>query len=441
MGSGRVQAYESATADTLAFPGSVSFGLQAVSDLTTTVKTFRVQNLSNHAQRYAASVFVRYSDYRLKFVDVNIAIGDEQLAPTHAFKLQAGKKARVHVELTLDPAVVPTWQQEYGWYFFNGNIDGNVDIVEVGRKGDELHVPWHVTPLAVANTDFDPDALDLTGGSADFGIGELGFGRSYADLYLLGAEDPVDDGAEGDIVAIGARSFAGSTIDGTAEGVPEGTDPLGVLGWLDFLTSSDTPTEPIEFAVVGADNHNITETTQVDVLVDVGADGDFADDELQADVLITKLFEGGTGQVCVFVLPSDFSTCDALYFQDYSNYNANIWGIPVDAGLLGVTDERSEIAYSVTACSGIYAGDVPDDLTCDTAGEIDPMTGTYSATLDVIAPALTFSTQVIGGFWSGGADSLTVSVGSAAPGDDPSILVLYPNNAPNDQHEIVTTTT
>jgi hypothetical protein len=114
-----------------------------------------------------------------------------------------------------------------------------------------------------------------------------GAGRTAADLYQLGAEDEVGDGGspgddEGDLVAIGARSFTGSTIDGTPEGVPDGTDALAGVGWLDFLTSSDTPSEPVEFVAVGAGTHNTTETTEVVVLVDVGADGEFGDDELLA---------------------------------------------------------------------------------------------------------------------------------------------------------------
>ncbi len=136
----------------------------------------------------------------------------------------------------------------------------------------------------------------------------------------------------------------------------------------------------------GADTHNITETTEIDVLIDVGADGVFADSALDADVLVVKLADGGTGQVCVFVLPSDFSACDATYFQDYSNYNASVWGIPVDVGVLGVTTGAPLISYQVVACTGVYAGDLPDDQVCDTAGGVDHTTGTYLAQLDVIQP-------------------------------------------------------
>ena len=397
MGSGRVQAFESAKAETLAWPGSLSYGLQGVSDLTTMVKTFTVQNLSSRTRSYEASANVRYSDFSSRFVDVNIAVGDEQLAPSHGFSLRAGKKVKIHVEITLDPDGVPRWQQEYGWYFFNPNVDGNVDIVTKGKEGDELHVPWHVSALAVSDTSVSPGALDLTAGPADLDVALDGFGLGYADLYLLGAEDPVEDGGDGDLVAIGARTFTGAQIDGTPEGVPDGTDALAGIGWLDFLTSSDTPSEPIEFAVVGARNHNITETTEVDVLIDIGADGNFSDDTIGGDAVLVKFPEGGTGVTCLFLLPSDFSACDAEYFQDYSNYNASIWGLPVDAGALGLTNGQHVLSYAVMACSGVYDGDIPDDLTCDQVGDIDPVTGTYGPTIDVTAPSLTFSSIVVGG--------------------------------------------
>jgi subtilisin family serine protease len=441
MGSGRVQAYESARAQTLAYPGSVSFRLRAVSDLTTIVRSFTVQNLSNHTQRYEASADVRYTDFNPRFADVRIAIGDEQLAGSHDFSLKPGKKVKIHVELTLDPDRVPPWQQQYGWYFFSPNVDGNVDIVEKGKGGDELHVPWHVAALAVSDTSVSPGSLDLTGGPAQLDVNLDGFGLGYADLFLLGGTDPADGNGDADLVAAGVRTFTGSSIDGTPEGVPTGTDPLAGLTWLEFLTSASTPSEPIEFVAATSREHNITETTEVDVLIDLGADGVFADPNLGADAILVKFAEGGTGITCLFTLPSDFGACDAEYFQDYSNYNAGLWGIPVDAGALGLSDAEPLLSYSVVACTGVYAGDLPDDVVCDSIGEIDPVTGTYPTTIDVTDPPLTFSTNVVGGFWGGPSGPVSVAVGSAGPGDDPSILAVFPNNHPADQHATLTTST
>jgi minor extracellular serine protease Vpr len=443
IGSGRVQAYESAKADSLAVPGSLSYGLVGATDLTTTVKSFTLRNESGSTKQYRLSGSVRYTDFRSTFASVRIAVGDEQLADQQKVKLKAGKKVKVYVELTLDPSVVPSWQQEWGWYYVNPNIDGDIFITEGSKaSGRVMHVPWHVSALATSSTLAKAHDLDLTGGPASLKIANKGAGRTAADLYQLGATDELGDGdLEGDLVAIGARSFVGSSVDGVGEGLPDGTDGLAQIGWTDFLTQDDTPVEPVEFAAVGAATHNTTETTEVDVLVDVGADGVFADQDLQADVLIAKLSDGNSGTVCVFQLPSDFSACDADYFADYSNYNADVYGIVVDAADLGLSDEVHTLSYSVTACSGVYAGDVPDDFICDSAGELDPDTGTYAATLDVTAPALAISPSTVGGFFGGGDSPVSVGIGSALPGDDPSILAVYPNNAPGAQYGIITTTT
>ena len=100
-------------------------------------------------------------------------------------------------------------------------------------------------------------------------------------------------------------------------------------------------------------------------------------------------------------------------------------------------------ALGVVACTGVFAGDVPA-FSCDSAGDIDPATGTYSAVLDVTDPPLALDNLTCGGSFGGDAntcETITVGAGSAAPGDDPSILAVFPNNAPGSQHAIVTTTT
>ena len=80
--------------------------------------------------------------------------------------------------MTLDPSAIDPAEQEFGCYYFHPNIDGNVDDRaerrqrQEGREGgkrrqatargngarskkisepaDELHVPWHVAPLAAS---------------------------------------------------------------------------------------------------------------------------------------------------------------------------------------------------------------------------------------------------------------------------------------------------
>jgi hypothetical protein len=261
-------------------------------------------------------------------------------------------------------------------------------------------------------------------------------GQPYGDLYLLGDTDNVESVGEEDIVAIGARSFTGSLIsDGTPEGVPTGTDPLVGLTWQQFLSNGDEPTQPVEFGVQTAGVHNTTETLEVDVKIDAGADGVFADEGLMADFLVVKLPEAG-GTVCVFdlSLPSPFDDCTHTYFPDYNNYNGNGIGVVVDAEAIGLSDAVHTLSYQVEACTGRFSGDVPGTF-CDTAGEFDETSGTYTSFLDVTDPALDIDPLVCQGFWSteqcDSGDPITVTQGSAGPDDDPTILALFPNNAPS----------
>jgi subtilisin family serine protease len=442
MGSGRVQAYESATTTNLAIPGSLSFGLQPVHGVTRMVKQVRVTNLDSRAHTYSATANVRYTDFPPGFASIGIS-GEGLTASSAHFRLAAGRSTTVQVQLTLDPGAVKAWQQLYGWYYTNPNVDGNVAFQQLGASGDSFHVPWQVSALAAADSGLSKSSLDLTGSSKKMTLTGGGAGVPDADLYLLGAKSARDNGSEADIRAVGARSFTGVTIDGVAAGVPAGTDPYAGLTWQGFLAQDNEPTEPVEFGVWTYGTHNTTESEEVDVLVDVGADGKFSDKKLGGDVLVMKL-SGPGGTVCVFDLPSSFTTCDATYFQDYSNYNSSVTGLVVDAAALGLSATDHVLSYQVSVCSGVFSGDVPA-VSCDVAGDLDPATGTYGPTIDVTQPALAIAPLVCRGFWGGrpcdSSKPVTVAVGSAAPGDDPGILALLPNNAPPAQGAIIGTTT
>jgi hypothetical protein len=272
-------------------------------------------------------------------------------------------------------------------------------------------------------------------------------GVPYGDLYLLGATDGLESHGEEDLVAVGARSFTGGAVrDGVPEGVPTGTDAFAGISWLDFLADPTSPGDPVEFGVQTAGVHNTTETLEVDVLVDKGADGVYAGDDegIPADYLVVKQAAPG-GEVCVFDLSQTdaLDNCTATYFADYSNYNANVVGLVVDAADLGLTGANPTLAYQVTACTGRFSGDVPAQF-CDSAGDVGS-DGIYTAQLNVRDPALDIDPLVCRGFWHGGdcnaADPIEVSAGSAGPGDDPSILALFPDNPPSRTPTIVTTDT
>jgi minor extracellular serine protease Vpr len=446
MGSGRVQALESANATTLTDPASLSYGLKFASDATNEVKTFQVSNRDSADHHYVVSGGdSRYSDFGVSPAGTRVSLDGSSFGPQRSFDLPAGQSQTVHVRLQLDPTAISEAEQEDGWYYIHPNVDGNITIDQSDNGDpDTLHVPWHVAPLAASNTGLSKSALDTSGGGDQMEVTGSGAGVEAADLYQLGATDPADSGGEEDVTAIGARSFTGDDVeDDDAEGLPAGSDAFAGISWTDFLADPDAPAEPVEFGVNTAAVHNTTETLEVDVLVDAGADGIYAgdDDGVPADYLVAKLAAPG-GEVCVFDLsqPDPFDECTVTYFADYSNYNANNTGLVVSAEDIGITNASPEIAYQVTACTGRFAGDVPASI-CDAAG--GETSGVYDARLNAADPALDIDPISCGGFFGGsscrGADAISVSRGSAADGVDPSVLALFPNNDPASSSAVVTT--
>jgi minor extracellular serine protease Vpr len=445
MGAGRVRANQSADAVSLAMPGSLSLGLQAMSGRAVVTRSVRVENMDTVRHGYRVTAGVRYSDFDPAIATVEVGSSGGPFADSIAFGLAPGRSRTFFVRFRLDPSVISPPEQLYGWYYFHPNVDGQVVITQRKGGNDKLRVPWHVAPLAASDDAVNPATLDLTTGPGELSIsGPPAAGVSFADLYLLGETDRATTRLEDDIVAIGARSFTGRTINGSPSGVPTGTEPLLGLTWLEFLTSVDTPREPIEFVVQTSGIHSISDMVETDVLIDIGADGSFADPQLRADAILVKV-PGylSAGTTCLFRLPSTFETCDATYFADYSVYNSTLTAVATDARALGVSNSTNELSYSVTQCSGFP--EAIELVTCETLGSIDASTRTYGPMLNVTDPALQIEPLVCGGFFGGaactGPSAVSVTVGSAAPRDDPRILVVFPNNAPNDQGTVVATST
>ena len=446
MGAGRVQAFQSARAVSVAWPPSLSFGFAPTPTTWSDVRSFRVKNFDNKRHAYTVTAADRYSDFDPTVTSLAVSKNGSSFGASRSFNLNRGQARRVWIRLTVNPAPISEFEQEFGWYYFHPNMDGTVRVQQSGAPTDVLRLPWHVAPLATSDNGLSESSLDLTGGPDMMELTEgAAAGISYADLYHLGTTDPVGNRTEGDIVAVGARSFTGATIDGIAEGVPTGSDELAGITWLQFLTSNDEPTEPVEIGVQTWAVHNVTETLEVDVFIDAGADGVFADEELQADYLAVKLPAPG-GEVCLFdlSLADPFDDCAALYFPDYNNYNGNLVGVVLDAQAIGLADGASSFSYRVEACTGTFTGDVPGFI-CDSAGEFDDGTGTWDLVFDAAAPPLVIDPLVCQGFWDGGpcdgVDPIEVSAGSAIAGDDPSILALFPNDAPHRTATVVETTT
>jgi subtilisin family serine protease len=446
MGSGRVDVFASATAHSLASPGSLSFGFRPRATAGSATRSFKVQNFGRTTHNYRLSGNVRYSDFDPSVASITLSLNGTGFAPTRSFSLAPGATRTVFVRLTLHPGVISAAEQLFGWYGFNPGVDGSVVIRQNAPNADTLLVAWHVAPIATARNGLSPASLDLTTGSRTLTLtAPPAAGISYADLYQLGTTDPVGSNGEEDITAVGVRSFTGPTIDGVSQGVPTGVDPLVGLTWTEFISNADVPTEPVEFVVQGASVRNTAETQEIDIKIDDRADGVFADPALQADYLVVKA--AGGNSVCVFnlSLASPFDGCSALYSADYSYYNTNVAGLPVDASAIGLTTAQPTFSYQVTSCTGRFSGDVPGQF-CDTAGSFDASAGTWDLLFNATNPKLAIDHQVCGGFWGGAACDAAHPVhvsanSSAAPGDDPSILVILPNNGPMRLPTIITTHT
>ncbi len=444
MGAGRVRADRSAEAASVAAPGSLSFGLRQPSEAQSIVRRFKVANTQNKSHHYVVSAAVRYADYDPRTTTLGVSLNGNSFGSSRSFNLPVHSSRTVLVRLTIHPARITEADQLDGWYYFNPGMDGTVKVKQSRHGKDTLKVAWHAEPLAASNDRLSKKSLDLSSGPDSMTLKRGGAGIDYADLYELGATDPVNSTGEEDITAIGARSFTGGNLEnGNAQGVPTGTDALAEITWQEFLTNEDSPDEPVEFGLQTAAVHNTTETEEVDVLVDAGADGSFADPDLKADYMIVKEASPG-GQVCVFdlSLTDPFDACTATYFPDYTNYDGNLFGLVVDAREIGLTNANPELSYQMTACTGALSGDVSSEI-CDTAGAFDDDTGTYTAKLNAADPALDVSPQVCLGFWTGGdcdsGDPITVDRGSAGPNEDPRILALFPNNAPQREPTVVST--
>lgn len=445
MGSGRVNAYASATAVSLAWPGSLSYGFRPTAIPRRAVRSFQVHNYDTAAHVYDLSATVRYADFDPSVARISLSLNGASFGATQSFSLAPGATRTVWVRLRVVPSVISEAEQLFGWYGFNPGVDGSVVIKQNGPHSDTLRVAWHVAPIATARNGLSGSSLDLTTGPKTLTLTEPpAAGASWADLYILGTTDPVDSTGEEDITAVGARSFTGSTINGTSQGEPTGPDPLVGLTWEEFVSNADVPTEPVEFVVQGAAVRNTAETLEIDIKIDDRADGVFADPTLQADYLVVK--PAGGNSVCVYdlSLASPFDSCANLYSADYSYYNTNVTGLPVDAGAIGLSTAHPQFSYHVTSCTGRLSGDVPGQF-CDTAGSFDSSTGTWDMVFKATNPALAIDHLVCKGFWGGSAcdsgDPIDVSTGSAGSGDDPSILAIFPNNRPMRLPVVVTTHT
>ena len=437
QGAGRVRAAASAAATMVVTPPSISYGFQPVAGAETLgTRTLEVRNLNAAPASLDISGEVRYADVDPSFAELEVSVDGATFGPTGSLTLAPKTTAQVLVRLTLHPEVVPAERQLLSWFDFNPGVDGAVILS--ADDGGIARVPWHVVPMAASEMDMEEHAVELPadGSAVTLNVvSEEAAGRTFADLYQLGAREGAERGDEGDITHVGARSFTGGELGDGPSGLPDGTDPLSGGTWRGSVSEGrSTIEEPVEFVIRTAAPHSTARTTGIDVSIDAGDDGVFADERRRADFIAHKT---RTGRTCLFDLSRlrPFRRCAGRYGLDYPDYNSALTGVVIDALDLGL-GSRARIGYRVKLCTAVLSGDVTGRR-CDRAGGFQ--SGRYEMTMRLTAPTLRIDPLVCGGFWEGPGCSEGIRLSRARAGAIEDLLVVFPNNPSGAEVTVVAT--
>jgi hypothetical protein len=192
---------------------SLSYGYVDVGRETITrVKKLTVKNYSEYKLRYDVSAGFRYAD------DEASGAVELQVWPERIW-LRPGQAKTVTVKMTIHGDLLP------GNYLSSGatgadpvaltlnEFDGYVQFD--GKKGDELHVPWHVLPRAAAKERAVKNwALDFEDGYTEKKLHNRGVGVAQNNAFtLLGVSENLPEGGPGegmptpDLKAVGVATF------------------------------------------------------------------------------------------------------------------------------------------------------------------------------------------------------------------------------------------
>jgi hypothetical protein len=434
MGAGRLRVTPSARARSVLFPGAVSFGIRhETGPVVVDGASFRVRNRDRRGHRYVIKSRHSYTNVPKEAARIQFSVNGGAFGEVRRFRLPTRRGATVTPRLHLNPDVLGAPDQVQPYHRELPVTDGIIVVQQRGGWKDKLKAPWLVVPYAAADVSAPDAPLDLSSGQADMNL-QVGnaAGTAAADVYLLGTTDPVDPGALGeeDITHIGARSFTGAALGDGPQDIPTELDARG-RSWLDQVELGSQLEEPVEFVVRTAAPHHTVETLGAKVFVDVGADGVFADANLQADYIVEKRALGE--DVCIRDLSETNQPCSSSFGLDYSYFDSGLLGLVVDAQAIGLSDGETSLAYKVELCTDRFSGDVPQ-LECDESAGLE---GALPATIDVTDPGIGLERWFCGGFWSAMdcSEPLTVTGSSGSP----DLLVVFPNNSPGEDVAVVQT--
>jgi subtilisin family serine protease len=323
--------------DREALSATLAFGVHEVDRRTVLRRVLTVENYATHHKRFAISTSFREA--------ADEASGAVRLIAPPYVDVAAGSRARVVVEMIIDPDKLPEWQLNGGTQGGNGaglnrpEYDGTMVL----RSGNQvLSVPWHVLPRKAARVLAAP-----AGGRAgkQLLLTNLGAEQGEYDLYSLTGTSPRlpksqrpapgDNFALVDLKGVGVRYLPGSLT--------------GAGDLLEFAISLyDRAAHPVYPAGVE---------------VDIDTDGDGNPDWA---VFTTELVGfGGSGQSAV-VLYQIATGANAIYFFNDADLNSGVQRLLVpmnsSAGTplhLGVAPGKT-ITFSVLAYDSYFTGLVTD---------------------------------------------------------------------------------
>ncbi len=339
IGGGEVRVDKAAAVSTIAFDGasrqpSLSFGYQALTSPTTLQRRLTIRNLSAAQRSYTLTPAFRYqADEASGAVTPSIVGGG-------SVTVNAGSETTVTVRLRIDPSKLPAWPFAFapsslgtGSRLNTAEYDG---YITVSGGGDDIRVPWHVLPRAVANVATARPIVNLASSNPTIGVSNNGgaIDGEWSAFALTGTSGRVPRGllpGAGDNVA---------SID---------LKSVGVRAFPEF--------DAIQFAVNTWDERSHPAyPAGFEIQIDTNRDG-------APDWFVYHQEQTGfaaTGVSLVYVLKAGASSASAYYFLDADLNSSNrVFSAPMS--VMGIT-AATQFDYTVLAYDNYFSGMLTDAI-------------------------------------------------------------------------------
>jgi hypothetical protein len=346
-----------------------------------------IRNLSGAQRSYTITPAFRYqADEASGAVTPSIVGGG-------SVTVNAGSETTVTVQLRIDPSKLPFWPFAFapsslgtGSRLNTAEYDG---YITVSGGGDEVRVPWHVLPRAVANVATARPIVNLASSNPTIGVSNNGgaIDGDWSAFALTGTSGRVPrgllPGAGDNVAAIDLKS-------------------VGVRAFPNF--------DVVQFAVNTWDERSHPAyPAGFEIQIDTNRDG-------APDWFVYQQEQTGfaaTGVSLVYVLKAGAAGATAFYFLDADLNSSNrVFSAPMSA--MGIT-AATQFDYTVLAYDNYFSG-----VVSDTIGPMRYTAGT---------PRYTFGGDLNDGVVPAGAAGVVpvtaVAGGAAASPSQTGILLMH----------------